>query len=62
MISDTQWKEGGNCNVCRRLRYCNHACRKRREWLREAIRKAKIYAEAQRIAAAGNGEESDGEK
>jgi len=62
MVSDAQWKEGGNCNVCRRVKYCGHRCMAHRKWLKEAIRQAEIYAEAQRIAAAGNGEESDGEK
>lgn len=31
MEEQDQWKQGGDCNVCRRATYCHNKCRARKE-------------------------------
>lgn len=33
-----QWKEGGNCNVCRRAGYCRKRCSEHKRYMERAIR------------------------
>ena len=32
-----QWKEGGDCSVCRRESYCKKTCSLHKKWIRKAI-------------------------
>lgn len=47
-MTNEQWKEGGNCNECRRKKYCTKACTKHRKMRYELISQAiakKIFKE-----------------
>lgn len=35
--STDQWKHGGNCNVCRRSRYCKKRCNEHKRFVQRAV-------------------------
>lgn len=38
-----QWKDAGNCKVCRKRSYCRKQCYRNRVLVQKMLRKARIY-------------------
>ena len=59
-----QWKEGGNCNVCRRAGYCRKRCSEHRRYMERAIRQviaeSKIGQAMEAVRQVAGSEYSDG--
>ena len=37
-----QWKQGGDCSICRRAKYCRTTCKQHKLWMQRAM--AQIFA------------------
>ena len=47
-----QWKQGGDCSICRRKKYCRKACTKHKQWMAAAIRQVFAQTKAGKAMAA----------
>ena len=47
-----QWKEGGNCNVCRKVKYCRVDCTAHKKWMQRAMAMAFAESKAGRMLSA----------
>ena len=59
-----QWKDGGNCNICRRASYCKKRCSENKRLIDRAIRQAiaesKMGKAMKAIRQAAGSEYADG--
>jgi hypothetical protein len=47
-----QWKQGGDCSICRRKEYCRKACRQHHLWYQRAIAQIMAKSKAGRMLSA----------
>ena len=49
MTNPDQWKQGGDCSVCRRANYCRKRCREHKAFMQRAIRQVFAASKAGKI-------------
>jgi len=59
-----QWKDGGDCTICRRAGYCKRPCKHRKRWIKRAIdliHKQAEMAKALALQEQARGDDAGGE-